>query len=325
MRTILSIFALLMSCITARAQSPLILMLNPTNSAVVSPTNFWDANAATILAAIGGSPGGGSNFIDSVSSDFDVTTGLLSVTNTSGTGAILRASSLSPYITSAAAASLYQPLDGNLTLLALGDGGSLTNLDGSAILSGTVAAARIDAAIARLASPALSGTPTAPTASPGTSNTTVATTAYVDAAVAAGGGGGGGGGGANIESNWYARTEASGTNVVILPQPPVTVTTNAWAPDFSAGRVHKVTMNGNLTLSAPIGVDSDMVGQTFLLVLVQDSTGGRTVTPATNYLFGLEVTGLGVSTNAGSRSYVNVMLRRTNVLDVLGSLTGYQQ
>lgn len=38
-------------------------------------------------------------------------------------------------------------------------------------------------------SPALTGTPTAPTAAPGTNNTQVATTAYVDAAVAAGGGG----------------------------------------------------------------------------------------------------------------------------------------
>lgn len=44
---------------------------------------------------------------------------------------------------------------------------------------------------APLASPALTGTPTAPTATAGTNNTQVATTAYVDTAVAAGGGGGG--------------------------------------------------------------------------------------------------------------------------------------
>lgn len=46
---------------------------------------------------------------------------------------------------------------------------------------------------APLASPALTGTPTAPTAAPGTNTTQVATTAFVAAAVAAGGGGGGGG------------------------------------------------------------------------------------------------------------------------------------
>lgn len=60
-----------------------------------------------------------------------------------------------------------------------GDGSSLTNLNGSNISSGTVAAARIDSAIARLASPALTGTPTAPTAADGTNNTQIATTAFV--------------------------------------------------------------------------------------------------------------------------------------------------
>lgn len=44
------------------------------------------------------------------------------------------------------------------------------------------------AAKAPLASPALTGTPTAPTAAPGTNTTQLATTAYVDAAVTAGGG-----------------------------------------------------------------------------------------------------------------------------------------
>ena len=46
---------------------------------------------------------------------------------------------------------------------------------------------------APLASPALTGSPTAPTQSPGDDSTKIATTAYVEAAVAAGGGGGGGG------------------------------------------------------------------------------------------------------------------------------------
>jgi hypothetical protein len=46
------------------------------------------------------------------------------------------------------------------------------------------------AAKAALDSPALTGTPTAPTASPGTNSTRLATTAFVAAAVAAGGGGG---------------------------------------------------------------------------------------------------------------------------------------
>jgi hypothetical protein len=48
---------------------------------------------------------------------------------------------------------------------------------------------------APLASPALTGNPTAPTQTPADNSTKVATTAYVEAAVAAGGGGGGGGSG----------------------------------------------------------------------------------------------------------------------------------
>lgn len=48
-------------------------------------------------------------------------------------------------------------------------------------------------AFASLASPALTGTPSAPTATAGANTTQIATTAFVTAAVAAGGGGGGGG------------------------------------------------------------------------------------------------------------------------------------
>lgn len=58
---------------------------------VTYPTNFWDANAADILEAIGGSSGG-TNFITSTSSDFQVSSGVLSVTNTTGTGPLVRLS-----------------------------------------------------------------------------------------------------------------------------------------------------------------------------------------------------------------------------------------
>lgn len=52
-------------------------------------------------------------------------------------------------------------------------------LSGSNINAGTVAEARIDSAIARLASPTFTGTPAAPTASTGTNTTQIATTAFV--------------------------------------------------------------------------------------------------------------------------------------------------
>lgn len=268
--------------------------------------------------------GGGGGLITAVSADHQVSGGTLSITNTTGTGALLRASVLAPYLLSATASVTYQLADTDLDAIAALNGGALTNLSGSAIASGTVADARIAASIARLASPALTGTPTAPTAAPGTSNTTVATTAFVSAAVAASGGGGGGGG-TSIAPNWYARTAAAGTNVVILPQPVDTTTASTWAPNFAAGKILRVVLNGDLTLSAPTGVTEDMIGQTFLLQLVQDSTGGRSVTSVDSaYKTGSEITGIGLSTNANSRSYVPVIVVTTNQFDIVGSITGYQ-
>lgn len=80
----------------------------------------------------------------------------------------------------------------------------------------------IDAALALLAplaSPALTGNPTAPTQSPGDDSTKIATTAYVEAAVAAGGGGGGGGesyphaGTTNMEI-WYSPLHVAGDRTI---------------------------------------------------------------------------------------------------------------
>lgn len=71
-----------------------------------------------------------------------------------------------------------------------------TSLDGKAATSHGHAQSDVTnlvsdlAAKAPLASPTLTGTPAAPTASPGTNTTQIATTAFVTAAVAAGGGGG---------------------------------------------------------------------------------------------------------------------------------------
>ena len=63
--------------------------------------------------------------------------------------------------------------------------------------------AEVAATYAPLASPALTGAPTVPTASAASSNTVAASTAYVDRAVASGGGGGGG--------TWDGTPIASGT------------------------------------------------------------------------------------------------------------------
>lgn len=137
-------------------------------------------------------------------------------------------------------ASRYAAANSSSNLVATSDGASWTNLNGSSIATGTVADARIDAALARLASPTFTGDPKAPTASPGDNDTSIASTAFVTAAVAAGGGGGGTGtvvtanGGANmsranITTNGFGLlVTQSGTNILLS-------TTNNYPVDYYAG------------------------------------------------------------------------------------------
>ncbi|WP_069267431.1 hypothetical protein [Paraburkholderia nodosa] len=79
---------------------------------------------------------------------------------------------LSPYLTSATAASTYAPLASPTFT------GTVTIPSGASI-SGYLTTSGAASTYAPLASPALSGTPTAPTATAGTSTTQVATTAFV--------------------------------------------------------------------------------------------------------------------------------------------------
>ena len=201
-----------------------------------------------------------------------------------------------------------------------GDASGLTNLNGSNIASGTVAAARIDSAIARLASPALTGTPT------------VNGTNFM-ALIASSGGGGGltlidGSAitNVNLRSSYAIKASVSSvTNVDWVPQPVTTASTASLTPAFGSSRGHEFTLTNNATLNAPSGVTSAMVGDTFRLVFIQDATGNRTVTTATNYLFGSDITGLTLTTNAGARDYMVLYVRRTDVFDVIGFVRGYAQ
>lgn len=73
---------------------------------------------------------------------------------------------------------------------------AITNLDGaSSGIDADLLDGQHGSYYAPISSPSFSGVPTAPTAVTGTSTTQIATTAFVQEAVAAGGGGGGGGGG----------------------------------------------------------------------------------------------------------------------------------
>ena len=174
---------------------------------------------------------------------------------------------------------------------------------------------------APLASPALTGTPTVN----GTN---------LMAAIASAGGGGGGLTlidaapitNVNFRSSWANKASVSSvTNVDWIPQPPTTASSASLTPAFNSSRGHEFTLTNNAILNAPSGVTSDMVGDTFRLVFIQDATGGRTLTAATNYLFGSDITGLTLTTNAGARDYMVLYVRRTDVFDVIGFVRGYAQ
>lgn len=130
----------------------------------------------------------------------------------------------------------------------------------------------------------------------------------------------------NFRSSYAARASVTAvTNVDWLPQPPTTTSATSLTPAFGSSRAHEFTLTGAATLNAPSGITSDMVGDTFRLVFIQDSTGNRTLTVATNYLFGTDITGITLTTNSGARDYAVVYVRRTNALDVVGFVRGYAQ
>jgi hypothetical protein len=126
----------------------------------------------------------------------------------------------------------------------------------------------------------------------------------------------------NLQDNFHGRFGISSSNITVLPRLPVTASSTSFTPDFSATKVWEYTLSGNATLNAPSNVSTDMVGQGVRMAFIQGS-GGQTLTLATNYLFGTDVTGVTLSTGAGVRDYVNFVIRRTNVFDVVGISRGY--
>jgi hypothetical protein len=96
-------------------------------------------------------------------------------------------------------------------------------------------------AYAPLAAPAFTGVPTAPTATAGTNTTQLATTAFVTAAVSAGGGSG------------AVSSVAGRTGAVVLAQADISGLTTASSPSFTA-----VSTTGKVT--AGTGINSTLIG-----------------------------------------------------------------
>ena len=146
---------------------------------------------------------------------------------------------------------------------------------------------------------ALGGNPTTTTQTAGNNTTRIATTAFVTTAVGAvntdlvndttpqlGG---------NLDVNGNQIVSASNGDISIQPNGTGTVEVKrassalntltdgaTIAVDLSLANNHTVTLGGNRTLGNPTNAEP---GQTGSIFIVQDGTGGRTLTPAANWHF----------------------------------------
>lgn len=127
-----------------------------------------------------------------------------------------------------------------------------------------------------------------------------------------------------VKTSWNTRIYSqSESNVTILPASPVLTTNSSFTPDFSTSRVHVLYINGNATVNKPINVTSDMLYHEFKFIFIQVSPGQYSVTLATNFITGTQVSSFLYSTNAGSRSYMTVNVNTTNLFDIVSSSSGH--
>lgn len=125
---------------------------------------------------------------------------------------------------------------------------------------------------APLASPALTGVPTSPTASQGNNSTQIATTAYVDTGLA-------------TKASLASNNTLSGINNVTgqLHFTTATLTDAAnisW--NLTGAQNAVVTLGGNRTLDNPTNIKS---GANYVLKVIQDGTGSRTLAFGNLYKF----------------------------------------
>lgn len=135
---------------------------------------------------------------------------------------------------------------------------------------------------AALSSPAFTGTPTAPTATIGTNTTQIATTAFVQAAA------------------FIAAT----------PPDPTTTLTDAATVNWNMnnGTVATVTLGGNRTMAAP----TNLSVRTFILKVIQDGTGSRTITWNSVFKWASGVAPV-LSTAAGATDIISFFCDGTNL------------
>ena len=86
-------------------------------------------------------------------------------------------------------------------------------------------------------------------------------------------------------------------------------------------QVYSITLTQNITLNKPTN-GSDM--DTIRIRIIQDGTGGRTITLATGWDFGSDITDLSLDTTANSVSYITAIYYSTgNVWQIISVIGGY--
>lgn len=119
-------------------------------------------------------------------------------------------------------------------------------------------------------------------------------------------------------------------NITAVLRPPGAVAPNVVptlvdaatiATDASKGNHHRVTLGGNRTLGNPTGM---LDGQRVMWELIQDATGGRTITLGSAFTLGTDITAVTLSTAAGKRDFLGAVYNATTAKwTVLAFVKGY--
>ena len=133
----------------------------------------------------------------------------------------------------------------------------ITALSGSKINSGTVSASYIDVAIARLASPAFTGNPTAPTQAVDNNSTRLATTAYV------------------INQGYLKAAGGTSTNVGNTDQTLTDASSVDW--NMNSGGIATLTLSATGGVTRTMNAPTNLKKTTYVLHLIQGDATPRDI------------------------------------------------
>lgn len=116
--------------------------------------------------------------------------------------------------------------------------------------------------------------------------------------------------------------QASDVNAVPVRSPVALTDAASIVTDVSTGSHFRVTLGGDHVLAAPIGSPTD--GQTGLWEIIQDATGGRSITKDPVFVFGADVTDGPLSTAPNARDFLGAIYNAAeSVWDVVLFIRGY--